>query len=85
MRTRYRLRLGATVAPKLGPEAGEREQRPVVQPMSRRIRAAIAALPFEHPKLSVNANVGGNVGWGANLERAIEIARERKPSHWGSP
>jgi hypothetical protein len=31
--------------------------RDPAQPMTRRMRAAVAALPFEHPKLSVNANI----------------------------
>lgn len=39
------------------------------QPMHRRMRAAIAALPFEHPKLAVTANVNTD-GWGAKLEDA---------------
>ena len=34
------------------------------------MKAAIAALPFEVPKLAVNANV--NVGFGSALERAME-------------
>jgi hypothetical protein len=45
------------------------------QPMTRRMRAAIAALPFEHPKLSVTANVGPNINFALKLERAIKIAR----------
>ena len=43
------------------------------QPMNRRMRAAIAALPFEHPKLSVTVNVGPNVGFAKQLEAAREI------------
>lgn len=42
------------------------------QPMHRRMRAAIAALPFEHPKLAVTAVVNSE-GFGARLE----IARAR--------
>ena len=45
------------------------------QPMNRRMRAAIAAFPFEHPKLSVNANLGPNIGFARGLERALKIAR----------
>ncbi|AWO87703.1 MULTISPECIES: hypothetical protein [Bradyrhizobium] len=39
------------------------------QPMHRRMRAAVAALPFEHPKLAVTAVVNGE-GFGAKLEAA---------------
>ena len=46
------------------------------QPMPRRLRAAIAALPFEHPKLSVTASVDGNLGFAAKLEAAIVRSRE---------
>jgi len=39
------------------------------QPMHRRMRAAVAALPFEHPKLAVTAMVA-NDGFAAKLEAA---------------
>ncbi|WP_298870910.1 hypothetical protein [uncultured Bradyrhizobium sp.] len=39
------------------------------QPESKRLRAAIAALPFEHPKLAVTAVVSSE-GFAAKLEAA---------------
>jgi hypothetical protein len=44
--------------------------------MSRRMRAAIAALPFEHPKLSVTANVGPHIGFARALENARKVRDE---------
>jgi hypothetical protein len=40
------------------------------QPMTRRIRAALIAIAYEHPKLSVNANVDNHFA-----SRMEEIAR----------
>jgi hypothetical protein len=40
------------------------------QPMRRRMCAAEAALPFVHPKLSVNANV--STGFASRMERMME-------------
>lgn len=48
------------------------------QPMTRRMRAAIAALPFEHPKLAVTATIGPNAGFAASLEAAITKAAEMR-------
>ena len=44
--------------------------RDPTQPLSTRMRAAVATLPFEYPKLSVSASVN-NRGMGRHLERAI--------------
>ena len=51
--------------------------------MPRRMRAAIAALPFENPKLAVTASVGPNTGLAKRLEIAIaqsHQAIERRPT-----
>jgi hypothetical protein len=47
--------------------------RSPAQPMSRRLRAAMAALPHEHPKLGIvaTANMNGETFAGM-LDRAIE-------------
>ena len=45
--------------------------RSTEQPMVRRMKAAIAALPFEHPKLAVTA-VLTDEDLGARLHRAIQ-------------
>jgi hypothetical protein len=38
--------------------------------MVRRMKAAIAALPFEHPDLAVTALVDGGNDWAVRIERA---------------
>jgi hypothetical protein len=49
------------------------------QPMSRRMRAAIAALPFENPKLAVQALAIAPNGFAAQLERARARIIDAKP------
>src|SRR5262245_33450968 len=41
------------------------------QPMQRRMRAAQAAIPFEHPKLAVVAQIGGSEDLAERMMRAI--------------
>ncbi len=45
--------------------------RDSAQPMTRRIRCAVAALPFERPKLAVVATMSGGKDFAALLEAAI--------------
>jgi len=49
--------------------------RDAAMPLSTRMRAAIAALPFEAPKLAVTATLSGRDGFGAQLEAAIARSR----------
>jgi hypothetical protein len=46
------------------------------QPMIRRMKAAIAALPFEHPKLSATLAVQADDSWAAKLQGAIARSRQ---------
>ncbi len=41
-------------------------------PLSTRMRAAIAALQYEHPKLGVQMNLHDDGTWAERLEKAIE-------------
>lgn len=71
---------GAALEPAIGPAACSLEFLQAVyrdpgQPMTRRMRAAIAALPFEHPKLAVVASMHANEGFAAQLEAAIARSR----------
>jgi hypothetical protein len=45
-------------------------------PLSVRLRAAIEAAPYIHPKLSATAYVPMGEGFAKRLERAIERSRE---------
>jgi hypothetical protein len=49
----------------------QRVYRSVKQPMSRRMRAAIEAMPHEHPRLGAVAYMNG-ADFAAMLDRAIE-------------
>jgi hypothetical protein len=51
----------------------QRIYRDPLQTDAVRMRAAIAALPFEHPKLSSNTSLVLNVGFARGLERAREL------------
>jgi hypothetical protein len=68
----------------LGPEAETSLEflqaiyRSPCEPISRRLRAAIAALPFEHPKLAVVARIGPGIGLGDRLEAAMKRVHERR-------
>jgi hypothetical protein len=44
-------------------------------PLPTRMRAAIEAAPYKHPKLSASANVHYDDTFAAQLERAIERSR----------
>jgi len=46
------------------------------QPLTRRIRCAIAALPFEVPKLTASSGSGGGRDFAAQLEKARKRSRE---------
>jgi len=72
----------------VGPEVGEATSSLALlkavyadplQPLHRRMRAAIAALPFEHPKLAIVANVG------PSYADALEEAIRRQRSIGGPP
>jgi hypothetical protein len=45
-------------------------------PLHVRMKAAIAALPFEHPKLSATLAVQADDSWAAKLQAAIERSRQ---------
>jgi hypothetical protein len=62
---------GAPIEAATSLEVLQKVYRDPRQPLNRRIRCAIAALPFEHPKLAVIARWDASEGIGAQLEAAI--------------
>jgi hypothetical protein len=55
------------------------------QPMVRRMKAAIAALPYEHPKLAVTVALDGHDSWAAKLQGAIARSRPVLELHAQEP
>ena len=47
-----------------------------LQPTSVRMKAAVAALPFEYPKLAAMAFIPGGEAFAAKLEKAVTRSRE---------
>jgi hypothetical protein len=54
--------------------------RSVKQPISRRMRAAALALPFESPKLAVIGHIGEDRSFAERLERALTRSGMKPPS-----
>jgi hypothetical protein len=46
------------------------------QPLHTRMKAAIAALPYEHPKLAVTMAIDGHDSWATKLQGAIARSRQ---------
>ena len=72
---------GAEVLVTIGPEGTSLDLLRAVyrdpgQPLTRRMRAAIAAAPYENPKLAVVASMRANDGFAAKLEEAIARSRQ---------
>ena len=55
------------------------------QPLHVRMKAAIAALPFEHPRLAVVATVDGRDNWAKALQGAIARSRPVLELHAAEP
>jgi hypothetical protein len=58
--------------------------RSTEQPMMRRLKAAIAALPYEHPKLAVTM-AGTNNSWAAQLQGCIARSAKVLELHAAEP
>jgi hypothetical protein len=59
--------------------------RSTEQPMVRRMKAAIAALPYEHPKLAVTVALDGAESWATQLQRCIARSRPVLELHAAEP
>jgi hypothetical protein len=55
------------------------------QPFSIRMKAAMAALPYEHPKLAVTVALEGAEGWASQLQRCIARSRPVLELHRAEP